>query len=42
MNFFLPDSQVFLSVLQAAETRNVLVDLSPWSVGNTMQTVAVL
>lgn len=42
MNFFLPGSQAFLSVLQAAETRDVSVDLSPWSAGNTTQTVAVL
>lgn len=34
---FSPDSQIFLGGLLTAETENVLVDLSPWSVGNTVQ-----
>lgn len=42
MNFFFPDSQAFLGGLLAAETGNVLVDLSPWSVENTVQPVAAL
>lgn len=42
MNFFSPDSQIFLGGLLAAETGNVLVDLSLWSVGKTVQPVAAL
>jgi len=42
MDFFFPDSQAFPGGLLAAERGNILVDLSSWPVGNSVQPVAAL